>query len=105
MSFSPSRTGPQRWDGILPGYVWGEGFQRAIPVREFAFYAFGFVAILLAYVWADKGLDESLQPRRADFASHGNPGLAGAGRRSATRSCLPASDRSWWEGLLFGWRG
>ena len=38
----------------VPGYVWGHGFQTAIPVEEFAFYAFGFVAILLAYVWADR---------------------------------------------------
>ena len=38
----------------LPGYVWGRGFRQTIPVEEFAFYAFGFVAILLAYVWADK---------------------------------------------------
>jgi hypothetical protein len=38
----------------FPGYVWGQGFKQAIPIEEFAFYGFGFVAILLAYVWADK---------------------------------------------------
>lgn len=38
----------------VPGYVWGRSFQSAIPVEEFAFYAFGFLAILLAYVRADK---------------------------------------------------
>jgi hypothetical protein len=40
------RTG---WRGL-----WGAGWEPFLPLEEFAFYALGFVAMLLAYVWADE---------------------------------------------------
>lgn len=47
---------------LIPGYdlhsgwqgLWGAGWKPFIPIEEFAFYALGFVAILLTYVWADE---------------------------------------------------
>ncbi|MBL9175986.1 MAG: hypothetical protein JNL10_20750 [Verrucomicrobiales bacterium] len=36
------------WSGL-----WGSGWKPFLPVEEFAFYALGFAAILLTYVWAD----------------------------------------------------
>jgi hypothetical protein len=47
---------------LLPGYdlrtgwrgLWGAGWEPALPVEEFAFYALGFLAMLLAYVWGDE---------------------------------------------------
>jgi len=54
----------------LPGYVWGQGFENAIPIEEFAFYGSGFVAILLTYVWSDQvwmkaySAREPAQPRQ-----------------------------------------
>jgi lycopene cyclase domain-containing protein len=33
------------------GYRWGEGWDRTIPMEEFLFYTFGFLAILLYYAW------------------------------------------------------
>jgi hypothetical protein len=40
------RTG---WDGL-----WGSGWEPFLPLEEFAFYALGFVAMLLTYVWGDE---------------------------------------------------
>src|SRR5262249_41577333 len=47
---------------LIPGYdlhsglpgLWGPGWKRYLPLEEFVFYALGFVAILLAYVWGDE---------------------------------------------------
>jgi hypothetical protein len=47
---------------LLPGYdlrsgwrgLAGSGWEPFLPVEEFAFYALGFVAMLLAYVWGDE---------------------------------------------------
>lgn len=35
-----------------PGYKFGVGWERTIPIEEFFFYAFGCASILLAYIWA-----------------------------------------------------
>jgi hypothetical protein len=40
------RTG---WRGLL-----GSGWEPFLPLEEFAFYALGFMAMLLAYVWGDE---------------------------------------------------
>jgi len=54
---------PKATLGILvPGYdlrsgwrgLWGSGWEPFLPLEEFAFYALGFAAILLAYVWGDE---------------------------------------------------
>ncbi|HYT59772.1 MAG TPA: hypothetical protein VEL06_06350 [Haliangiales bacterium] len=37
------------WHGL-----WGPGWEPFLPLEEFAFYALGFAAILLTYVWADE---------------------------------------------------
>jgi hypothetical protein len=37
------------WGGLL-----GPGWKPVLPIEEFAFYALGFVAMLLVYVWADE---------------------------------------------------
>jgi hypothetical protein len=47
---------------LIPGYdlgsgwhgFWGSGWKPFLPVEEFAFYALGFVAILLTYIWGDE---------------------------------------------------
>lgn len=49
---------------LLPGFdlrsgwsgLWGAGWKRTLPVEEFAFYALGFVAMLLVYIWGDEVL-------------------------------------------------
>jgi hypothetical protein len=54
---------PKATVGILiPGFdlasgwrgLWGPGWQPFLPLEEFVFYALGFVAMLLAYVWGDE---------------------------------------------------
>jgi len=45
------RTG---WDGL-----WGSGWEAVLPLEEFAFYALGFVTMLLVYVWSDEILFRS----------------------------------------------
>ena len=35
------------------GYQFGAGWRQLIPVEEIAFYAFGFIAMLLVYIWGD----------------------------------------------------
>lgn len=45
------RTG---WEGL-----WGSGWEPVLPLEEFAFYALGFVTMLLVYVWADEILFRS----------------------------------------------
>lgn len=45
------RTG---WDGL-----WGSGWEPVLPLEEFAFYALGFVTMLLVYVWSDEILFRS----------------------------------------------
>lgn len=37
------------WSGLL-----GPGWKPFIPLEEFAFYTFGFVTILLSYIWGDE---------------------------------------------------
>ena len=37
------------WRGL-----WGSGWKPFLPLEEFAFYALGFVAMLLLYVWGDE---------------------------------------------------
>lgn len=37
----------------LPGYDFHSGWGLNIPAEEFAFYFFGFIAILLLYIWCD----------------------------------------------------
>lgn len=47
---------------LIPGYdfhsgwrgLWGPGWKPYLPVEEFAFYALGFAAMLLVYVWGDE---------------------------------------------------
>jgi hypothetical protein len=47
---------------LIPGYdlrsgwsgLWGSGWTPFLPLEEFAFYALGFLAMLLAYVWGDE---------------------------------------------------
>lgn len=47
---------------LIPAYdlrsgwrgFWGPGWTPFLPVEEFAFYALGFVAILLTYIWGDE---------------------------------------------------
>lgn len=47
---------------LVPGYdlrtgwrgLWGPGWEPFLPLEEFAFYALGFTAMLLAYVWGDE---------------------------------------------------
>ena len=47
---------------LIPGYdlrsgwhgLWGSGWKPFLPLEEFAFYALGFAAILLAYIWGDE---------------------------------------------------
>ena len=36
------------------GYSFEQGWQKIIPIEEIGFYAFGTVAVLLAYVWGDE---------------------------------------------------
>src|SRR5882762_1390870 len=44
---------------LVPGYdlrsgwrgLWGSGWEPFLPLEEFAFYALGFMAMLLTYVW------------------------------------------------------
>jgi len=38
---------------FVPGYVPGRGFVTNIPIEEFLFYALGFAAILLVYIWGN----------------------------------------------------
>ncbi|MHB8522173.1 MAG: hypothetical protein ACYDH9_15635 [Limisphaerales bacterium] len=38
----------------FPGYTFDNGWQKAIPIEELGFYAFGFVAMLLVYIWGDE---------------------------------------------------
>lgn len=46
---------------LVPGYdprtgwhgLWGPGWKPFLPLEEFAFYALGFVAMLLIYIWGD----------------------------------------------------
>jgi hypothetical protein len=40
--------------GTFWGYSFGEGWQKAIPIEEIGFYAFGFIAMLLVYIWGDE---------------------------------------------------
>ncbi len=40
--------------GTFWGYEFGEGWKKAIPIEEIGFYAFGFVAMLLVYIWGDE---------------------------------------------------
>lgn len=37
------------WSGL-----WGPGWRPYLPIEEFAFYALGFLAMLLAYIWGDE---------------------------------------------------
>lgn len=39
---------------LVPAYDWQGGWSPFLPLEEFAFYALGFVAILLAYIWGDE---------------------------------------------------
>jgi hypothetical protein len=47
---------------LLPAYdlrtgwrgLWGSGWAPYLPVEEFAFYALGFLAMLLTYIWGDE---------------------------------------------------
>lgn len=47
---------------LIPGYdlrtgwagLWGPGWKAVLPLEEFIFYALGFVAMLLAYIWGDE---------------------------------------------------
>jgi len=47
---------------LIPGYdlstgwpgLWGPGWEPCLPLEEFLFYALGFLAILLSYVWSDE---------------------------------------------------
>jgi hypothetical protein len=47
---------------LLPAYdlhtgwrgLWGAGWAPYLPVEEFVFYALGFLAMLLAYIWGDE---------------------------------------------------
>jgi hypothetical protein len=47
---------------LLPGYdlrsgwrgLWGPGWEPFLPLEEFVFYALGFAAILLSYIWGDE---------------------------------------------------
>jgi hypothetical protein len=47
---------------LVPGYdlhsglsgLFGSGWQKFLPLEEFAFYALGFLAMLLAYIWGDE---------------------------------------------------
>jgi hypothetical protein len=47
---------------LVPGYdlrsglrgLFGPGWERVLPIEEFAFYILGFIAMLLAYVWGDQ---------------------------------------------------
>ena len=49
---------------LIPGYdlgsgwsgLWGPGWKPFLPLEEFAFYALGFAAMLLIYVWGDEVL-------------------------------------------------
>lgn len=36
------------------GYSFTDGWQKTIPIEEIAFYAFGILLILLAYIWGDE---------------------------------------------------
>ncbi|HUR33339.1 MAG TPA: hypothetical protein VM032_06060 [Vicinamibacterales bacterium] len=37
---------------MVPGYTFGKGWERTIPIEEFAFYILGSFSILLGYIWA-----------------------------------------------------
>lgn len=52
----------------LPGYVPNQGFRAVLPVEEFAFYALGFVAMLLTYVWADQVWMKAYSPEEQSEA-------------------------------------
>ena len=47
---------------LIPGYdlrtgwagLWGPGWKPFLPLEEFAFYALGFAAMLLTYIWGDE---------------------------------------------------
>jgi hypothetical protein len=47
---------------LVPGYdlrsgwvgLWGPGWKPFLPIEEFAFYALGFTAMLLTYIWGDE---------------------------------------------------
>ncbi|HYE84744.1 MAG TPA: hypothetical protein VEA16_00210 [Vicinamibacterales bacterium] len=88
---------------FAPGYTFGVGWQRTIPIEEFIFYAFGCASILLAYIWATESwlaeytMSEDVYLKRAQsatrlFALHW-PSLAIAA--SAFAVAL------WWK--KFGW--
>ncbi|MFO1499389.1 MAG: hypothetical protein U1G07_13500 [Verrucomicrobiota bacterium] len=47
--FIPALDLHSGWNGL-----WGPGWKPYLPMEEFAFYALGFVAILLAYIWGDE---------------------------------------------------
>src|SRR5262245_55505779 len=40
--------------GTFWGYTFSEGWKKAIPIEEIGFYALGFVAMLLVYIWGDE---------------------------------------------------
>jgi hypothetical protein len=42
--------------GHVWGYTFSSGWQRGIPVEEFGFYVFGFISMLLVYIWSDEYL-------------------------------------------------
>jgi hypothetical protein len=42
--------------GSVWGYAFDTGWRRGIPVEEFGFYVFGFIAMLLVYIWSDEYL-------------------------------------------------
>jgi hypothetical protein len=56
---------------LVPGYdlssgwtgLWGPGWKPFLPLEEFIFYALGFVAMLLIYIWGDEIL---FRPNKVD---------------------------------------
>ena len=50
--------------GSFWGYTFDRGWQQAIPVEEIGFYVFGFIAMLLVYIWSDEYLLLAYSPPR-----------------------------------------
>jgi hypothetical protein len=60
--------------GTFWGYTFDHGWQNAIPIEEIGFYVFGFIAMLLVYIWGDEYLLAAYR-KEAPRARAAIPGL------------------------------
>ena len=50
--------------GHFWGYQFGHGWRQTSPLEELGFYAFGFIAMLLVYIWGDAYFVKAYSPSR-----------------------------------------